>query len=84
MMGLVLECVAGSTCVALFAYAATLEDEPAILWGALSLATWLVGWLALGGGLVVLLLGQGVLYGAMAVVLAWKARRRGGSRIHRG
>jgi hypothetical protein len=77
MMGVLLQCVLGSTCVALFAFAARQEREPEWLWGGASGAVWLITWLALGGGILLVLGGQVALYAAMAVLLGRRKARDG-------
>ena len=77
MTEILLQCVLGSTCVALFAFAAREEDLREGSWGAASGVLWLAAWLLLGGGLLLVLVGQVALYAVMAVRLARRRPLRG-------
>jgi hypothetical protein len=76
MTRIMLPAVLGATCVGLFVFAAKQEHLPRWLWGGLSLALWLLCWQVVGGGVLLILLGQAVLFAAMWVYLLRKAERR--------
>lgn len=74
--GIALEAALGVVSAALFVFAAKQEHLPRWLWGGLSLALWLLCWVVLGGGVLLILLGQAVLFAAMWVYLLRRADRR--------
>lgn len=74
--GVALEAALGVVSVALFVFAAKQENVPQWLWGGISLALWLLCWVVLGGGVLLILLGQGVLFAAMWAYLLRRARPR--------
>jgi hypothetical protein len=83
MTGLALQAILGSSCVALFVFAAEQEEEPRWLWGGLSLGIWLLCWLGFEGGIGLTLLGQVVLFAAMWAWLLFRPRGRAGGRVRR-
>lgn len=74
MMRVAFQCILGSSCIALFDYAAKHEHEPRWLWAGASAALWLFCWQYLGGGVALVLAGQAVLFVVMTVRLVKKKR----------
>ena len=81
MFGVAAPAVLGCTSVLLFAYAAKQEDLPRWLWGGLSFGIWMLCWVALDGGVALILLGQVLLFAAMWAYLLLRARKHDGTGI---
>ena len=75
MLVSVSQCVLGSTCIALFAFAARMEGESRWLWGGASLGVWVLTLYLSGGGILATLVGQAVLYAIMFARLEMRHRK---------
>jgi hypothetical protein len=83
MFGIAGPAVLGCTSVLFFAYAAKLEEQPRWLWAGLSFGLWMLCWVALDGGVALILLGQALLFAAMWAFLVLRARKREETGIRR-